>query len=413
VPPSGVCAIKKTIAIIGSGPAGLRAAETLSSLEYEVTVYDRKPSVGRKFLLAGRGGLNLTHSEGITSFIERYAERAEILGPIIKAFPPESLQAWCEGLGEKTFIGTSGRVFPESFKASPLLRAWLRRLEMQGVRFKLNHEWRGWEDEALLFATPEGAVRITADATLLALGGASWPRLGSDGSWVDILQKEGVAIAPLQPANCGFFISWSDIFTQKFAGQPLKTITASFQEHKVQGEIMITAKGIEGGAVYALSALLREEISQNGAALLSLDLKPDLSLEALSERLKKPRAGKSLSNYLKATVNLSDVAVGLLMERPDRKALGDYPPQKLATLIKDYTLNLTAPFPMDRAISTAGGVKFECLDQNLMLRDKPGVFVAGEMLDWEAPTGGYLLQACMATGEWAAQGINDWLTRKR
>ncbi len=367
--------------------------------------------MGRKFLLAGRGGLNLTHSEGITSFIERYAERAEILGPIIKAFPPESLQAWCEGLGEKTFIGTSGRVFPESFKASPLLRAWLRRLEKQGVRFKLNHEWRGWEDEALLFATPEGAVKIMAGATLLALGGASWPRLGSDGGWVEILQNEGVAIAPLQPANCGFFINWSEIFTQKFAGQPLKTITASFQEHKVQGEIMITAKGIEGGAVYALSSELREDINKNGSAVLLLDLKPDLSFEALTERLKKPKAGKSLSNYLKSAVNLSEVAVGLLMERPERKTLGEYPPQKLAALIKAYPLQLSAPFAIDRAISTAGGVQFESLDKNLMILDKPGVFVAGEMLDWEAPTGGYLLQACMATGEWAAHGMADWLER--
>ncbi len=377
-----------------------------------MTIYERKPSVGRKFLLAGRGGLNLTHSEGITSFIEKYGARSEILAPTIKAFPPELLQAWSEDLGEKTFIGTSGRVFPESFKASPLLRAWLWLLDRQGVRFMLNHEWRGWEQGALTFNTPEGATKINPNATLLALGGASWPRLGSDGSWVDILQKENVKIAPLQPANCGFIADWSAIFSQKFAGQPLKTITASFQDHTVHGEIMITEKGIEGGPVYALSSELREDINNNGSAVLLLDLKPDLSLDALTVRLKKPKAGKSLSNYLKSAVNLSEVAIGLLMERPDRKTLGEYPPPKLAALIKAYPLQLSAPFAIDRAISTAGGVKFESLDKNLMLLEKPGVFVAGEMLDWEAPTGGYLLQACMATGERAAQGIVEWLELK-
>lgn len=369
--------------------------------------------MGRKFLLAGRGGLNLTHSDEIDSFIRRYRKRAETLEPIIKAFPPQAMREWCEGLGEKTFVGTSGRVFPKSFKASPLLRAWLRRLDKQGVRFMLNHEWRGWEQGALIFKTPDGGAQVKPDATLLALGGASWPRLGSDGRWVDILQKENVKIAPLQPANCGFIADWSAIFSQKFAGQPLKTITASFQDHTVHGEIMITTKGIEGGPVYALSSELREDINKNGSAVLLLDLKPDLSLEALTERLKKPRAGKSFSNYLKGAINLSEVAIGLLMERPDRKTLGEYPPPKLAALIKAYPLQLSAPFPIDRAISTAGGVTFESLDKNLMILSKPGVFIAGEMLDWEAPTGGYLLQACMATGERAAQGIVEWLAQQK
>lgn len=361
--------------------------------------------------MAGRGGLNLTHSEDFVPFIQKYRERSQILGPVIEAFPPQALRDWCEGLGEKTFIGTSGRIFPESFKASPLLRAWLRRLENQGVIFMLNHEWRGWEQGALVFKTPDGMTKIMPDATLLALGGASWPRLGSDGGWAAVLEKENIAIANLQPANCGFITGWSEIFSQKYSGQPLKTITAAFQDHKVHGEIMITAKGIEGGPVYALSAELREEISRTGSAKLSLDLKPDISLETLTERLKKPKGGKSLTSYIKSAVNLSDVSVGLLMERPDRKALGDYPPQKLAALIKSYPLDLLAPFPIERAISSAGGVKFESLDKNLMLLEKPGVFVAGEMLDWEAPTGGYLLQACMATGEWAAQGMADWLAR--
>lgn len=405
--------INQTIAIIGAGPAGLMAAEILSARGAEVILYERKPSVGRKFLMAGRGGLNLTHSEDIDFFIQKYRERADILGPIVHAFPPQALRDWCEGLGEKTFIGTSGRVFPESFKASPLLRAWIRRLEEQGVLFMLNHEWCGWDHNALIFKTADGSAQIKPDATLLALGGASWPRLGSDGTWGDILQKEHVSIAPLQPANCGFFTDWSDIFSKKFSGQPLKTITASFQDHKIPGEIMITRKGVEGGAVYALSALLRREINEKNSAALSLDLKPDLSLEALAERLKKPKARKSLSNYLRSAVNLSDVAIGLLMERPDRAALGEYSPEKLALLIKNYPLNLRAPFPIDRAISTAGGVMFDSVDKNLMLVKKPGVFVAGEMLDWEAPTGGYLLQACMATGVRAAHGIADWLTLTR
>jgi uncharacterized flavoprotein (TIGR03862 family) len=385
------------------------AAEILSLRGFQVSVYERKPSLGRKLLMAGRGGLNLTHSEDIASFIQKYGDKTDILNPIIRAFTPDALRSWCEGLGEKTFVGSSGRIFPESFKASPLLRAWSQRLEQQGVHFMLSHEWQGWDNDELVFKTGSVTIKTKPDATLLALGGTSWPRLGSDGMWVGILQKENVAIAPLQPANCGFFTGWSDIFSQKFAGQPLKTISASFKDSKIQGEIMITSKGVEGGAIYALSSALREEINKNKSAVLYLDLKPDLSLEALTERLKKPKARKSFSNYLRSAVNLSDVAIGLLMESPERTALAEYPPEKLASLIKNYPLNLKAPFAIDRAISTAGGVMFDAMDKNLMLLKKPGVFVAGEMLDWEAPTGGYLLQASMATGAHAAHGIADWL----
>ncbi|HBR69694.1 MAG TPA: aminoacetone oxidase family FAD-binding enzyme [Rhodospirillaceae bacterium] len=385
------------------------AADILSAHGLEVILYERKPSLGRKLLMAGRGGLNLTHSEDIDSFIQKYRKRAEILGPVIRAFPPQALREWCEGLGEKTFVGSSGRVFPESFKASPLLRAWIKRLERQGVRFMLGHEWRGWRNNLLVFQTAEGKTEINADAALLALGGASWPRLGSDGMWVDILQKEKIKIAPLQPANCGFFVDWSEIFSKRFSGKPLKTITASFKNNKDSGEIMIAREGIEGGAIYALSSLLREEINASGSAVLYLDLKPGLSLESLADRLKKPRARKSFSNYLRSSTDLSDVAIGLLMESPERTMLAHYAPEKLAALIKNYPLHLRSPFSIERAISTAGGVIFDSVNESLMLLEKPGVFVAGEMLDWDAPTGGYLLQASFATGTRAAHGIIDWL----
>lgn len=389
------------------------AAEALSAHGFQVNLYERKPSAGRKLLMAGRGGLNLTHSEDIGIFIQRYRERSEILAPLIHALTPQALREWCEGLGQRTFVGSSGRVFPESFKASPLLRAWIKRLEQQGVRFMMNHEWRGWDGEELLFKTDDGFARVKADATLLALGGASWPRLGSDGSWMRILEKEGVSLAPLQPANCGFFTNWSDVFSGKYAGKPLKNIAATFQNTTVNGEIMITGNGVEGGAIYALSSLLRKEINQKNEAVLYIDLKPGLSLELLTEKLKKPRARKSFSSYLKSAINMSDVAMGLLMESPERTDLGNYPPEKLAALIKNYLLHLNAPFPIERAISTAGGVMFEGVDQNLMLLHKPGVFVAGEMLDWEAPTGGYLLQASFATGRHAAQGVMTWLSRNQ
>lgn len=366
--------------------------------------------MGRKFLMAGRGGLNLTHSEDVSLFISKYGDQADILSPLIDDFSPQNLQDWCEGLGEKTFIGSSGRIFPESFKASPLLKAWLNRLQDQGVTFQYRHDWQGWDQDNLLFDTPDGPVSIKPDAVLLALGGASWPRLGSDGSWVPLLKAKGVDIAPLEPANCGFLCEWSDMFRNRFAGQPLKPVIAKAKDLEIQGEIMITEKGIEGGAVYALSSRLRQEINHAGTADLHLDLKPDLTLDAIKERLLKPRGSKSLSSYLAKTLNLSPVAIGLLMESPDRTKLGGYSPEQLAGLIKNHTITLHAPYSIDRAISTAGGVKFDALDKNLMLSDQPGVFIAGEMLDWEAPTGGYLLQASFATGVRAAHGIANWLT---
>jgi len=408
----GIAVTFKTISIIGGGPAGLMAAEILSLQGFNVSVYERKPSVGRKFLMAGRGGLNLTHSENPDLFIERYGSKAAVLRPVIDEFPPAALRAWCDGLGEKTFIGSSGRVFPQSLKASPLLRAWIARLEGQGVRFFLNHDWQGWEDGALIFKAPAGSARIKTDATLLALGGASWPRLGSDGSWVEILRRQGVDIAPLAPANCGFAADWSPGFSARYAGQPLKPVVASFGNEKSQGEIMITAKGLEGGAVYALSSALRDAISRDGFAELMLDLKPDLSREAIQERLNRPRGRLSLSNYLRKALNLSPVAVSLLMEKPENRRPENHTPQKLAQMVKQCPVRLNAPLPIERAISTSGGIAFDSLDRNYMLRAMPGVFAAGEMLDWEAPTGGYLLQASFATAVHAAKGIAAWLRQK-
>lgn len=403
--------MNKEIAIIGGGPSGLMAAEILSAKGFHVCIYEKKLTVGRKFLMAGRGGLNLTHSEDLNSFIQKYNIRSNNLKPVIENFPPQALRDWCESLGEKTFIGSSGRVFPQSFKASPLLRAWILRLENQNVRFVLNHDWQGWKDDNLIFKTPEGVVSVKADVTLLALGGASWPRLGADGSWVQILGKENINIEKLAPSNCGFFIDWSPIFSSRFAGQPLKPVSLSFQDKEIRGEFMITDKGIEGGSVYALSSLLRQKIYKNGSAILTLDLKPDLNTEQICERLKKPKSKLSMTNYLRKVLNLSDVAIGLLMETPDRDKLAGYSSEQMTAYIKSYKLILSAPFSLDRAISTAGGVKFNSIDHNFMLINKSGVFVAGEMLDWEAPTGGYLLQACMASGVYVAHGIISWLQK--
>lgn len=392
------------VAIIGGGPAGLMAAEVLSAAGVGVDIYERKSSVGRKFLMAGRGGLNLTHSENYEHFIARYGDRSAILDGVIRAFPPRALREWCEGLGEETFVGSSGRVFPKTFKASPLLRAWLARLEKQGVVFHLNHDWQGWEGQALCFETPEGVVRVNADATLLALGGASWPRLGSDGSWVRILEQAGVPVVPLAPANCGFGVAWSEIFKTKFAGQPLKSIVASAGNTRVAGEMIVSTQGVEGGAVYALSQVLRE-----GTDMLVIDLKPDLDTDTVAARLSKSRGRETLTNHLRKTLHLPPVAVGLLMERADRAQLGGYSADRLAQIIKHCGIQTTGPLGIDRAISTAGGIAFDALDGNAMLRAKPGVFAAGEMLDWEAPTGGYLLQASFATGVYAAHGIMRWL----
>ncbi|MEI6557492.1 MAG: TIGR03862 family flavoprotein [Rhodospirillaceae bacterium] len=394
-----------TIAIVGAGPAGLIAAEVLAGAGRAVTVYDHLRSPARKLLIAGRGGLNLTHSEDIESFIGRYGAAAVWMAPLIRAFPPAALREWCEGLGQATFVGSSGRVFPVGLKSSPLLRAWLRRLDGLGVRFVLRRRWTGWDESGrLTFTTAEGDCETVAPAaTLLALGGASWPRLGADGAWVEMLVRAGLAVAPLRPANCGFVVPWSEPFAARFVGTPVKPVTVSFGGRTIQGEVMITAAGLEGGPVYALSAALRDTIAARGSATLTLDLRPGLAPAELARRLAAPRGSQSLSTFLRKAGGLAPVAVGLL--RQAGGAAAD------AGRIKALPVRLTAPAPIGRAISSAGGVTLESLDTGLMLRARPGLFVAGEMLDWEAPTGGYLLQGCFATGVAAARGVLSWLNR--
>ena len=384
------------VAVIGAGPAGLMAAEVLAAGGAEVTVFERMPSPARKFLLAGRGGLNLTHSEALPAFLGRYGTAAAALAPILEAFPPAALIAWAEALGQPCFTGSSGRVFPRALKASPLLRAWLGRLAGQGVRLAARHTWLGWTpDGALRFATPAGEVTRRPTATLLALGGASWPRLGADGGWVGLLP----GVVPLRPANCGFRIAFSGHLRERFAGTPLKRIALTFGDQTVRGEAVLTETGLEGGAVYALSAPLREAIAARGPQTLSLDLRPDLPLAALAARLDGPRGAQSLSNTLRRA-GLPPVAIALVQEVRRAGATGS-----LAGLVKALPLCVTAPEGMARAISTAGGVGWDAVDAGRALRARPDVFLAGEMLDWEAPTGGYLLQACFATGRWAAQAM--------
>jgi uncharacterized flavoprotein (TIGR03862 family) len=398
-------------AVIGGGPAGLMAAERLAAAGVAVTVYDRMASVGRKFLLAGRGGLNLTHSEPLEDFIGRYSPPNQHLRAAIEAFPPERVRAWCEALGQETFVGTSGRVFPKAMKASPLLRAWLRRLQAEGVTFAMRHRFIGWQDGALAFARPDGTTVIdTPDATVLALGGASWPRLGSDGGWVAALEGAGVAVAALQPTNCGFLAPWSEPFRNRRAGAPLKRIAVTFGVRTVRGEAVITTDGLEGGAIYALAAPLRATIAARGEAVLSIDLRPDVAEADLAAHIARGRKKESLSTSLRKTAKLSPAAIDLLREAAahDSVRLGDLPPPELARLIKAVPVRLTGIAPIARAISTAGGVSFAEIDCNFMLRRLPGVFVAGEMLDWEAPTGGYLLQASFATGIAAAAGAVAW-----
>jgi hypothetical protein len=401
---------RPSVAIIGGGPAGLIAAEILASARpgTAITVYDHMPSLGRKLLIAGRGGLNLTHSEPLEAFLARYGEAQPWLAPMIEAFPPEALRAWAEGLGQETFVGTSGRVFPRVMKASPLLRAWLRRLEGLGVRTALRRRWTGWDGEGgLLFEGPEGVETVAADVTLLALGGASWPRLGSDGGWVEILAGHGVTVAPLRPANGGFIVGWSDVFRERFAGQPLKAAAYSAGGRRIRGEAVVSGHGIEGGAIYALSRDLREAIERDGLATLVVDLRPDVSAEALAARIEKAKAGQSLSSVLRKAVGLSPVAVGLMHE--SFGAGLPRGPTGLAAAAKAVPLRLTGTTGLSRAISTAGGVAWDEVDDALMLQRRPGVFLAGEMLDWEAPTGGYLLQACFATGVAAGKGMAAWL----
>jgi uncharacterized flavoprotein (TIGR03862 family) len=403
------------VAVIGAGPAGLMAAEALSAAGVRVTVYDRMPSAGRKFLMAGRGGLNLTHGEDLPAFLGRYGAAAPSLRAAIEAFPPSAVRAWCEGLGQETFVGTSGRVFPKSLKASPLLRAWLRRLAAANVGFAFRHRWIGWDASGdLQFDAPGGRVSVNADAAVLALGGASWPRLGSDGGWIDALTRAGVAIAPLRPANCGFIANWSDIFRDRFEGQPLKRIELTFHGRRARGEAIITRGGLEGGAVYALSAALREAIAASGEAVLHIALRPDLSAAELQQRLAAPRGKQSLSTFLRKAVNLSPPAIGLLNEAAASASLrlASLDAASLGSLINAVPVRLTGTASIDRAISTAGGISFAELDEHFMLSLRPGTFAAGEMLDWEAPTGGYLLQASFATGAAAARGALAWLARK-
>ena len=403
---------KSKVAVIGAGPAGLMAAEVLAQGGAAVTVYDAMPSVGRKFLLAGRGGLNLTHSEPLPEFLARYGSAMPHLKSAIDAFPPDRLRQWSEALGQPTFVGSSGRVFPEAFKASPLLRAWLRRLDSIGVQFALRHRWTGWDgDGRLSFVTPDGSRAVEADATVLALGGASWPRLGSDGGWVETLAAKGVTISPLQPANCGFTVAWSDIFRDRFEGQPLKGAVFSLGMHTLRGEAVITRTGIEGGAIYALSADLREAIIASGEATLHVALRPDLETPDLVARLSAPRGKQSFSNWLRKAAHLSPVGIGLLQEAAVSSGvpLPSQSPAALAGLINAVPVKLDGIAPIARAISTAGGISFAEIDSSLMIRRLPGVFAAGEMLDWEAPTGGYLLQASFATGAAAGRGALKWL----
>jgi uncharacterized flavoprotein (TIGR03862 family) len=407
---------KSKVAIIGAGPAGLMAAEVLVQGGAGVTVYDAMASVGRKFLLAGRGGLNLTHSEPLPEFLARYRKAMPQLSPAIDAFPPDRLRQWSEALGQPTFVGSSGRVFPAAFKASPLLRAWLRRLDSIGVRFALRHRWTGWDsDGRLSFVTPDGPRAVDADATVLALGGASWPRLGSDGGWVETLTAKGVAISPLRPANCGFTVAWSDIFRDRFEGQPLKGAAFSFGGHVLRGEAVMTRTGIEGGAIYALSADLREAIIVAGEATLHIALRPDLDNDDLVARLTVPRGKQSFSNWLRKAAQLSPVGIGLLQEAAvvSGVPLPSHSPAALAGLINAVPVKLNGIAPIARAISTAGGISFAEIDASFMIRRLPGVFAAGEMLDWEATTGGYLLQASFATGAAAGSGALKYLDPRK
>ncbi len=397
--------------VIGGGPAGLMAAEVLSKNGVQTAVYDAMPSVGRKFLLAGKGGLNLTHSEPIEPFLQRYGARRPQIEPLLAAFSPDNLRRWVHGLGITTFVGSSGRVFPTEMKAAPLLRNWIARLKAADVTFHLRHRWLGWAgDGSLTFATPEGEKRVAANAVLLALGGGSRPELGSDGGWVPLLRAQGVAVAPLQPANCGFDVGWSDHFRQRFAGGAVKTAVLQFQQFQQRGEFVITETGVEGSLIYAASALLRDEITAKGSATFLLDLLPDRSTTQIRIRLEKPRGSRSMSSHLQSRLKLKGVKVGLLREIVPAADFAY--PERLAAAIKALPIRLTAPRPLAEAISSAGGVNFSALDDALMLKSLPGTFCAGEMLDWEAPTGGYLLTACFASGRAAGLGMLNWLQNR-
>lgn len=402
-----------SVAIIGSGPAGLMAAEVLSQSGVCVDVYDAMPSAGRKFLMAGKGGMNITHAEPLASFLERYGSRRPYIQPMLHEFSPDMLREWIHALGIDTFVGSSGRVFPADMKAAPLLRAWLHRLRENGVNFHMRHRWLGWnEKKMLLFATPEGERSLQPDATLLALGGGSWPQLGSTGEWQSILKQRGVTIAPLRPANCGFDADWSEHFRTRFAGHPLKGVVISFTDaagklYRKQGDCIVTANGIEGGLIYALSAPIRDEIELKGFATIFVDLAPAKDSARLRTELVHPRGSRSMSSHLQSRLGIKGVQTGLLRECISPDDFADS--ACLLKAIKALPLTLLAPRPLAEAISSAGGVSFDALDKHLMLNALPGVFCAGEMLDWEAPTGGYLLTACFASGRVAAQGVLEKL----
>ena len=421
------------VIVIGAGPAGLMAAEVLAAAGTEVHVMDSMPSAGRKFLLAGKGGLNLTHSDPPEIFVSRYGARADTLAPLLAAFGAPQLRAWAQGLGVETFIGTSGRVFPADLKAAPLLRAWLQRLRAAGVQFHMRHRWLGWTEstegatQALRFSTPQGEVTLASDAVVLALGGASWPQLGSDGAWAPLLAARGVPVQPLLPSNCGFEVAqaavqdgepveptpgWTPHFSSRFAGQPFKSVAIAFTDSQGQsfqrrGEFVATATGVEGSLVYAVSALLRDEIAAHGSATFTLDLLPDKTPERVLAEVRHPRGARSLSSHLKSRLNLDGIKAAILYEVLGKD--GMHQPERLAAAIKALPIRVVAARPVAEAISTAGGVPFEALDANMMLAPVPGVWCAGEMLDWEAPTGGYLLTACFASGHAAGQGVLRYL----
>ena len=398
---------RKQVAIIGGGPAGLMAAEELSTSDMDVTVYESMPTVARKFLMAGKSGLNITHGEDYARFTTRFGASEARLKSALDAFTPQMLRDWAEGLGQETFVGTSGRVFPKAMKGSPLLRAWLSRLTERGVAIKVRHRWAGLRDGALLFDTPDGQIEIKPDAVLLALGGASWPRLGSTGEWVQGLREAGVDIADFQPANCGFDVAWSEHFRERFAGEPLKSVVTTSDAGRFEGEFVITRHGVEGALIYAHAAALRDSLREGCRTVLTIDLAPGRSEERIARDLAPASSKDSFSNRLRKSVGLSPVKVALLRECASPQEMSS---SELARLIKAVSLVVSAPRPIAEAISSAGGIRWEGIDQNYMLKSLPGFFVAGEMLDWEATTGGYLLTACFATGKAAARGLLNRLT---
>ncbi|MGQ3002226.1 MAG: TIGR03862 family flavoprotein [Hydrogenophaga sp.] len=407
------------VAVIGGGPAGLMAAEVMGRAGLNVHLFDAMPSVGRKFLLAGKGGMNLTHAEALPAFVGRYGAQAGHLRPLLETFGPQAVRDWATGLGISTFVGSSQRVFPSDMKAAPLLRAWLHRLrhpESGGtpVGFHMRHRWTGWDGTALVFDTPQGPLRVQSRATVLALGGASWARLGSDGAWVPRLQAEGVDVAPLQPSNCGFDVAggWSPFFLEHFAGQPFKSVAVRFTDSlgngfQRKGEFVATATGVEGSLIYAVSGLLRDQIAREGRATFELDLLPDRTAEQVLAQVAHPRGSRSLSSHLKSRLGLEGIKMAIVNEMLSKDAMHE--PARLAAALKALPITLAAARPIDEAISSAGGVRWEGLDDGLMVRSRPGLFCAGEMLDWEAPTGGYLLTACLASGVAAGEGVRRWL----